>query len=103
MRNIIRINIVNFLIIFLIIGFAFSYESKKENGENIYTSSGVIFWPPVISPDGKWLSFVTFSVDDPTKIILINLQNNELLSFPQEGHVYGPVSWLANSSTFFCD
>jgi Tol biopolymer transport system component len=98
MRRIIRINIVNFLIIFLIIGFTFSCESKEEKGDLIYTSSGIIAWPPVISPDGKWLSFVTFSVDDPTKITLINLQNNELLSYPQEGHVYGPVSWLADNS-----
>jgi len=98
MRSIIRINIINLLIIFLIIGFAFSCKNREENGEKIYTSSGIIAWPPVISPDGKWLSFVTFSVNDPFKITFINLQTNEIMSYPQEGDICSPTSWLADSS-----
>ena len=98
MRSIIRINIINLLIIFLIIGFAFSCKNREENGEKIYTSSGVISWPPVISPNGKWLSFVINPRNDSTKIILINLQNNKLISYPQERIFCSPASWSADNS-----
>jgi len=99
MRRSIRISLISFLIIFFFaIGLFYSCKGKTGGGEKIYISSGIISNHHSISPDGKWLSFIDYLKNEYSKIVLINLHDNKVISFTQEDIIYGPISWSADSS-----